>query len=145
MSTIAERFKEVREQLGLSQIAMGAIGGVKKNTIINYEKGDSSPTADYLSALAKIGVDVLYLVTGQRMTATLEDEERVLLNYYRAAPEPIKKAAIGVLLSTQSHQSDKPIKARGSVQIASADNVVQIGGNQYQGDVSNEPKGRKRK
>jgi hypothetical protein len=36
------------------------------------------------------------------MTTTLEDEERVLINYYRAAPEPIKKAAMGVLLSTQA-------------------------------------------
>lgn len=139
MSTIAERFKEVREQLELSQVAMGAIGGLKKNTIINYEKGESSPTAEYLSALAKIGVDVLYLVTGQRMTATLDDNERILLNCYRAAPDALKNAALGVLLSAQ-----QPPATQGLVQNANANNTVMVGGNNT-GTINNDTKGRKRK
>ncbi|MCE1160890.1 MAG: helix-turn-helix domain-containing protein [Burkholderiales bacterium] len=102
-TTFAERLREVREAAGLSQEAMGAVGGVTKLTQFNYENDKRSPDANYLASLAKIGVDVLYLVTGQRMTATLDDEERVLLNYYRAAPEPIKKAALGVLLSVQNN------------------------------------------
>jgi transcriptional regulator with XRE-family HTH domain len=96
------RLKEERERLGLNQEAFGAVGGVKKLAQFNYESGKRSPDADYLAAIAKIGVDVLYLITGQRMATTLDDEERVLVNYYRAAPEPIKKAAMGVLLSTQT-------------------------------------------
>ena len=100
-TAVAERLREARENLGFSQEAMGAIGGVTKLTQFNYEAGKRCPDANYLAALAKVGVDVLYLVTGQRMSATLEDEERVLINYYRDAPVAIKKAAMGVLLSTQ--------------------------------------------
>ncbi|MDY9317723.1 transcriptional regulator, partial [Escherichia coli] len=36
-----QRLREERERLGLSQVAMSDIGGVKKLTQLRYEKGDS--------------------------------------------------------------------------------------------------------
>lgn len=146
-TTLAERLKETREFLGFSQEALGAICGVTKLTQYNYEAGKRNPDSEYLAALAKFGVDVLYIITGQRITGMLGGEELALLNYYRAAPEAIKKAALGVLLSAQPQHKEpkeKAIKARGNVQIASASNVVQIGG-KNSGDIKNESKVRKRK
>ncbi|WP_085656124.1 helix-turn-helix domain-containing protein [Pseudomonas sp. B11(2017)] len=64
--TIGDRLKEERSRLGLSQTDLGAAGGVGKTTQINYEKGSGSPDAKYLAAAAELGVDVLYVVTGER-------------------------------------------------------------------------------
>ncbi|WP_315807509.1 helix-turn-helix domain-containing protein [Pseudomonas sp. C9-3] len=66
MSGIGERLREERERLGLSQGSFGEIGGVKANAQGNYEKGERSPDAAYLSAVEAAGVDVLYVVTGRR-------------------------------------------------------------------------------
>jgi transcriptional regulator with XRE-family HTH domain len=64
-----ERLREERERLGLSQTEFGQIGGVKKVAQINYEKGVRQPDAAYLAAIAAAGVDVLYVLTGQRSAA----------------------------------------------------------------------------
>ena len=66
MSTIGERLREERERLGLSQPAFAALGGAGKHSQINYEADRRSPDGQYLSAVAAHGVDVLYVLTGQR-------------------------------------------------------------------------------
>lgn len=50
----------------LSQSAFGAIGGVGKQSQINYESGKRLPDSDYLAKLAAEKVDVLYVLTGRR-------------------------------------------------------------------------------
>ena len=70
---IGERLKEERERLGLSQTALALIGGVGKTTQIKYEKGASSPDSSYLSAVSDEGVDIFYVLKGQRSgTATAQ-------------------------------------------------------------------------
>ncbi|GJK93091.1 TPA: helix-turn-helix domain-containing protein [Klebsiella michiganensis] len=88
-SYIGARLREERERLGLSQQSMGEIGGVKKLTQLNYEKGERAPDTIYLTALASIGVDIVYVLTGQRMPAPgsiapQNEEEKKLLENYRA-------------------------------------------------------------
>lgn len=63
---IGERLKEERVRLGYSQADFAAIAGVAKTSQFNYEKGERSPDAAYLAAVAEKGVDVLYVVTGER-------------------------------------------------------------------------------
>ncbi|MGM3189862.1 helix-turn-helix domain-containing protein [Dickeya dadantii subsp. dieffenbachiae] len=99
---IGTRLREERERLGLSQVAMGDIGGVKKLTQLNYEKGDRMPDAAYLNAVSKIGVDVQYVVTGVRSAATLTDEEQQLLGNYRTAPLTVKAAVLAALTAGSS-------------------------------------------
>jgi len=65
LDTFGDRLRLERERLGLSQEALGEIGGVKKLAQINYEKGKRHPDAEYLAAIAAAGVDVLYVLTGQ--------------------------------------------------------------------------------
>lgn len=86
---IGARLREERERLGLSQQSMGEIGGVKKLTQLNYEKGERAPDTIYLTALASVGVDIAYVLTGQRMPvpdsiAPQNEEEKKLLENYRA-------------------------------------------------------------
>lgn len=64
------RLKEERERLCLTQPMFAEAAGAKKRTLIDWEKGISSPTAVQLSALAEVGVDVVYVLTGQRSQTT---------------------------------------------------------------------------
>jgi len=68
--TSAVRLKEERNRLRYNQTDFAAIGGVSKKTQIDYEKGTTSPTGVYLSAIAAIGADVNYILTGQRVANT---------------------------------------------------------------------------
>lgn len=63
---IGDRLKEERERLGFNQTEFSAVAGASKNSQYNYEKGDRSPDANYLAAIAEKGVDILYVVTGER-------------------------------------------------------------------------------
>lgn len=63
---IGERLKEERELLGLTQPQFAEAAGAAKRTLIDWEKGATAPNAVQLSALREIGVDVLYVLTGER-------------------------------------------------------------------------------
>ncbi|MFN9585501.1 MAG: helix-turn-helix domain-containing protein [Pseudomonadaceae bacterium] len=97
MSSIGERLREERDRLGFNQTAFGAIGGVQKQAQLKYEKGERMPDAAYLEAVAKVGADVQYVITGQRSAAALSTDEEELLVRFRAAPLAVKAAAIGAL------------------------------------------------
>lgn len=90
MSGLGERLREERKRLGLSQADFGALGGVKANAQGKYEADERSPDSGYLEGLASAGVDVLYVLTGQRVPVTAEglaDDESEVLNHYRSMPE----------------------------------------------------------
>ncbi|MBH3371907.1 MULTISPECIES: helix-turn-helix domain-containing protein [Pseudomonas] len=83
---IGERLREERVRLGYNQGDFAAIAGVAKTSQFNYEKGDRSPDATYLSAVAQKGVDVLYVVTGERRpepAGSLSEDEARLVERYR--------------------------------------------------------------
>lgn len=67
MANIAERIKEERQRLGLSQEKFGGIAGVSKQTVIAWEKGSTSPTALQLAELSAQGFDALYVLAGERV------------------------------------------------------------------------------
>lgn len=78
---IGDRLRKERERLDLTQAMLAIHGGVKKLTQLGYEKGQSFPNAEYLGKVAEFGVDVLYVVTGQRtpirqhIVAAVENDE----------------------------------------------------------------------
>ena len=95
--TTGDRLKEERERLGFSQTAFAAIGDTTKKSQIDYEKNTTQPKAAYLAAIAAIGADVLYILTGQRSPAALTADELELLERFRAASLEGKAAAMGAL------------------------------------------------
>lgn len=99
--TIFERIKEERKKLGLTQPEMGEIGGVQKKAQLNYEKGERSPDASYLAAIAVAGADVQYILTGIRSGSALPDDEEELLGDYRSM-DAIGKKAIKALCKVYS-------------------------------------------
>ena len=71
----------------MNQTDFAACGGVGKATQINYEKGERSPDAGYLEAIAEEGADVLYIITGKRSSSSegrLSHAESTLLARWRS-------------------------------------------------------------
>ena len=93
---LAGRIKEERERLGYSQTAFAALAEASKHSQINWEKGAASPNAATLAAWAAVGLDVLFVVTGQRSqpvppTAALPPRVRALIDNYEHTNEEGKR------------------------------------------------------
>lgn len=96
---IGKRIAEERERLGMTRTEFADLAGVARKSQFNYESGERYPDAVYLQAIAAIGADVAYVVTGERDgPPPLKAEERVLLDRYRASPPALRDAALRVLL-----------------------------------------------
>ncbi|WP_343590146.1 transcriptional regulator [Paracidovorax wautersii] len=86
----------------MNQSDFGAAVGASRKTQFNYESDERRPDADYLAAVAQLGGDVIYILTGDRAAATpaaaLSAEEKVLLEYFKAATKDVKRAVMGALV-----------------------------------------------
>ena len=105
--SIGERLKEEREALGKTQGDFASIAeqagvpGATRQSQAKYEKGLAAPSAAYLSAMASAGVDVRYVLTGDREfepAPALSAEEQLMLQYFREAVPAVRKAALGALM-----------------------------------------------
>lgn len=106
MSTKGNRLREEREKLGISQEELGAIGGVSRGAQGRYEGDERAPDWIYMERLAQHGVDVLYVITGQRIQAAaalLTAEESTMVETYRraAAEGRAAMAAVATLAQQQ--------------------------------------------
>ncbi|MDX9987363.1 helix-turn-helix transcriptional regulator [Thiothrix unzii] len=82
---IGQRLEEERVRLGLNRSGMASLGKVANSAYGNYEKGDRAPTGEFLAAVATGGVDVQYVLTGNRSESVdgLSCEELKLLANFR--------------------------------------------------------------
>lgn len=65
MSEIADRIRQVRRALGLTQEALARRAGIPKRTLVGYENSEREPGAAALAAIAKTGVNMTWLLTGE--------------------------------------------------------------------------------
>jgi len=110
---LGDRLREERERLGYTQPAFADVVGAKKHAQINWEKGAAFPNAAALEAWSKVGLDVLYVVTGQRSQPVppaqeLPRQEQEWLALYRNSSEEVRAA-----LKAAGNELTKPAKARG--------------------------------
>lgn len=87
---IGSRLQEERKRIGLNQDDFAKRVGVAKRTLAGYESGSGEIGASALALAAVLGVDVLYVVTGERKlqpTESMTAAEAELLNQYRGLPE----------------------------------------------------------
>lgn len=109
--SVCFRLREERVRLGKSQQDLAEELGMNVKTVTRWEKSVAIP-ADRLAALACIGIDVLYVVTGQRTPppAELDSKASALLdNYQHMSPED--QAALSRLADSLA-QPEKKIKDR---------------------------------
>lgn len=76
-SSFAERLREERKRLGLTQEAFGRLGGVSKTAQSLFESGKNRPGSEFLQALYQNGVDVCFIFTGKRHQTVQYDWELI--------------------------------------------------------------------
>ena len=88
MATIGDRIRDERIRLGMTQAEFGALVGVQKAAQSRYESG-RAPDGDYFAAIAAVGADVLYILTGTRTGSVpgMTRREEALLDNYRNTDE----------------------------------------------------------
>lgn len=98
MPNFETRLKEERKRLGLKGGQLAQLGGVSAVSQSCYEKGKQLPGATYLAAIAAAGVDVQYILTGQRSSEpVLTPEEKEALAAWRRAAPAVRAAALAAL------------------------------------------------
>lgn len=135
---IGERLRKERERLGFNQPDFAGFAGATKQTLFSWENGHSSPKADQLAALGEHGVDVYYVLTGQRvgLATTLSARESALVNNYRAAPEA-GKLALDTTSAMMAGGSPAPAPHKQTnFSIGSVNGTVVEGGQVNNGSVS---------
>lgn len=95
----------------LSQEALGAAGGVKREAQNRYESGERCPDGNYFAGIAHIGADIAYILTGVRAAPPLAPPPTVEEPAGDYGPDPLarRKAAI----KTMVDMLDDPAKLAG--------------------------------
>lgn len=101
---VGARLRRERERLGLNVTELGALGGVNRNSQGEYESGKRPCSASYLVALREAGIDVAFLLTGERAIDRLESAEVELLDGFRRLAHDQQQAVIQ-LVGTMSGRS----------------------------------------
>ena len=112
------RLREERQRLKLNQDEFAEIGGVKRRAQITYESGERCPDGHYFSAIAAVGADVQYILTGMRSNYVVEQnpgytllnrEEAALLDNFRHIEDKEDQRAIKkmALLAAQAAKHEK--------------------------------------
>ncbi|CAE6923617.1 HTH cro/C1-type domain-containing protein [Pseudomonas marincola] len=87
---IGNRLQEERKRLGFNQDVFAQQVGVAKRTLAGYEGGSGDIGALVLAHAATLGLDVLYVVTGQRTpeaASSFTVDEADLVANYRKLPD----------------------------------------------------------
>ena len=93
-----DRLRQERSRLGLSQKDFAALFGKKNMAVMRYEKGERVMGQEDLEALHKAGVDVWYLITGERTQPDLlSDDAKKLLTLWDSV-EPSQRDTLMTLV-----------------------------------------------
>lgn len=65
-----KRLLKERKRLGLTQTQLGKYGGVRRAAQYLYEKGERTPSIQYLYDISMHGADFKFLLTGERTVKT---------------------------------------------------------------------------
>ena len=98
------RLAEDRKRLGLRQAEFAGLVGTDVPKQSLYETGKRELRADYLARLPDAGVDVLYVLTGQRAEgSTLGAETSRLLSAFLSLPEEVQQALTALAEAVGKH------------------------------------------
>ncbi|MDF7669863.1 helix-turn-helix transcriptional regulator [Orbaceae bacterium ESL0721] len=105
-SQTIKRLVEERKRLKLTQADIALICNVSREMWGKYERGIAIPGGEILAALASAGINVQFILTGERQSEIfLSKEEKELIELYRVAPLAIKAATLGALTAGTAQQT----------------------------------------
>jgi transcriptional regulator with XRE-family HTH domain len=127
---IGTRLREERKRLRMTQATFAERGGIGISTLKLYEADERDPGAAFLAALAEIGVDAQYVVTGRRSTTPMAADEQVLLDGFRAHDPATRRRMLAfVLTESGPAEVSRKIAEVASVTVkASGDGAQAAGG-----------------
>lgn len=96
---IGERLREERKRLKMTQAVFAQLGGIGVSSLKLYEGNEIDPGSLFLSTIAAEGVDVQYVITGNRSTNALASDEQVLLDGYRELDPATRKRLLAFVLT----------------------------------------------
>jgi transcriptional regulator with XRE-family HTH domain len=82
LAAIGDRLRLERLRLGKNIDEMAEITGAHRNSIANYEKAERQPNTAFLLILRDIGVDIAYVLTGERADSSLSAEHTNLIDMF---------------------------------------------------------------
>lgn len=94
--SFAERIRQERELIGLSQRELSRKLGFNNNKVNRFESESVAPKALDIQAFSSLGIDVNYLVLGYFLTS-LSKEERALVANYKLLPIDTQRAVNAAL------------------------------------------------
>lgn len=104
--SIGERLRSERRRLGLSQDSFAKAGGVRRTSLYQYEHGDRRPSLDFLLQATSVGLDLAYIIFGERnlrLTGALNIEQAEL-DRILALVDQYARDARGRALATEHRQ-----------------------------------------
>ncbi|MBR8322246.1 helix-turn-helix transcriptional regulator [Burkholderia cenocepacia] len=129
-------------RIGLSQDEFATVGGVARRSQSAYESDERAPDAAYLLAVREIGVDIGYVLTGERLaageaapaTGARDADEAEVLAMYRQLNDTGKASlhaflasciSTGAMVQTAAPRRAKrlPEKRRAALDQRTAENV----------------------
>jgi transcriptional regulator with XRE-family HTH domain len=125
---IGERLREERKRLKMTQAEFSDVGGIGISTLKLYEGNDRDPGALCLQSLAQHGVDVQYVVTGQRSKVVLAADEQLLLDGFRALDAGTKRRMLAFALTESG-----PVAIQKKIKEKSAESGNKTVSNKYRG------------
>ena len=110
-----------------TQAEFAALLGVDRKSVTGWETGKRLPDGASLLVMRRdLGADVNYLLGGKAdAEPALSAEERTLLDYFRAAPPAVRRAAMGALLGASAQGVVQ--HGQGIQQVSNEAGAVQIG------------------
>ena len=119
--TVSVRLKMMRDFLRNTQQEMSARFNLGVNTWSNYERGNTTPSMETLTALAQLGFNPMWMLTGTGSMRT--DDETPDINTPERSSSPalpkewpplipilMKSKIIGVMLQAEMDGEDLPLK-----------------------------------
>lgn len=91
-----ERLRSERKRVGLTQGDLADRASVESQTQSLYETNKRRPKADYLAAIAEVGLDVNFVLTGNRAVGDIAADEADLLDSFRSLESEDRTALVRV-------------------------------------------------
>ncbi|WP_414919735.1 helix-turn-helix domain-containing protein [Pseudomonas sp. IT-P218] len=96
--------------MGLNQEDLAQAGAVNRNTQGSYERGARHPDTAYLRAIAGLGVDIVYVLTGQKALGEgLNATEARIIEQFRSIT-PFDQEAITRFLQAMADDAARQSK-----------------------------------
>jgi len=97
-----ERMRTERKRLGLTQEGLAERVGVRQQTVLQYEKGNTSPTLQFIYALHGIGFNMQYLLYGRDQAPPPRDFPPEMIRYVSEAVTQFEQKFAGGALSNET-------------------------------------------